>query len=114
LLYVAQRIVRGLHDAGYRPQLPPRAVKVAGRNGIATFEATLTNMHDGGMISDHDRRVGRAIAVGLCGGEVETGSLVDEDWLLAVERLQFVELAKTEQTQARIKHMLETGKPLRN
>ena len=114
LLHLAQRTARALHDAGHRPRLRPKAVKVAGRSGIATFEATLVNMRDGGMISEHDYHVGRAIAVGLCGGEVETGSLVDEDWLLAVERRQFVELTKTVPTIARIKHMLETGKPLRN
>ena len=58
--------------------------------------------------------LGGAVAVALCGGEVEYGSLVDEDWLLAVERQQFLELLKTPETQARIKHMLDTGKPLRN
>jgi 3-hydroxyacyl-CoA dehydrogenase len=114
MLYVAQETARGLHEAGYRSQLPPQAVKVAGRNGIATLEATLANMRDGGTISEHDYRVGKAIATGLCGGDVETGTLVNEDWLLNVERKMFVELAKTEKTQARVKNMLETGKPLRN
>ena len=50
----------------------------------------------------------------MCGGDVETGTLVNEDWLLAVERHEFVELLKTEKTQQRIAHMLESGKPLRN
>jgi 3-hydroxyacyl-CoA dehydrogenase len=111
---VAQETARGLYEAGYRSQLPPQAVKVAGRNGIATLEATLANMRDGGTISEHDYRVGKAIATGLCGGDVEAGTLVNEDWLLNVERKMFVELAKTEKTQTRIKNMLETGKPLRN
>jgi 3-hydroxyacyl-CoA dehydrogenase len=114
VLYVAQLTARAMYEAGYRPQLPPQAIKVAGRNGIATLEQTLTNMRDGGMISAHDYRVGKAVATGLCGGDVETGTLVSEDWLLSVERRAFIELSKTEQTQARIKHMLETGKPLRN
>jgi 3-hydroxyacyl-CoA dehydrogenase len=114
VLYVAQQTARSLHEAGYRPPLPPQAIKVAGRNGIATLEQTLANMRDGGMISEHDYRVGKAIATGLCGGEVETGTLVNEDWLLTVERKMFIELGKTEKTQARIKNMLETGKPLRN
>jgi 3-hydroxyacyl-CoA dehydrogenase len=66
------------------------------------------------MISAHDYRVAKGVASALCGGDVETGTLVNEDWLLAVERHEFVELAKTEKTQQRIAHMLETGKPLRN
>jgi 3-hydroxyacyl-CoA dehydrogenase len=114
VLYMAQQTARSLSEAGYRPPLPPRGIKVSGRSGIATLEQTLANMRGGGMISDHDYRVGRAIATGLCGGNVETGTLVDEDWLLAAERQMFVELGKTEKTQMRIKSMLETGRPLRN
>jgi 3-hydroxyacyl-CoA dehydrogenase len=114
LLWVAIREARNLADAGHAPPLKARGIPVAGRTGIATCEMMLLNMKVGAMISDHDYKVARAAAVALCGGEIETGSLVDEDWLLAVERRLFVELLKTPETQARIKHMLETGKPLRN
>ncbi|PKO90843.1 MAG: 3-hydroxyacyl-CoA dehydrogenase [Betaproteobacteria bacterium HGW-Betaproteobacteria-10] len=114
LLFVAIKEARAMADAGYAPPLMPRAIPVAGRNGIATFEMMLVNMKEGGMISAHDYRVAKAAATALCGGDIETGSLVDEEWLLTVERRGFVELLKTPETQARIKHMLETGKPLRN
>ena len=114
LLWVALREARAMAEVGHVPPPMPRAVPVAGRNGIATFEMMLVNMKEGGMISAHDYRVARSAAVALCGGEVETGSLVDEEWLLTVERRLFVELLKTPETQARIRHMLETGKPLRN
>jgi 3-hydroxyacyl-CoA dehydrogenase len=114
LLFVAIKEARLLADAGYVPPVPVRGVPVAGRAGIASMEMTLVNMREGGMISAHDYRVSRAVAVALCGGEVEYGSLVDEAWLLAVERQQFLELLKTPETQARIKAMLDTGKPLRN
>ena len=114
VLFVAQQTARSLHDVGHRPPLPPQAVKVAGRSGIATLEQTLVNMREGAMISDHDYRVGKAIATGLCGGEVETGTLVNEEWLLTVERKMFVDLGKTAKTQARIGNMLQTGRPLRN
>jgi 3-hydroxyacyl-CoA dehydrogenase len=95
---------------------PPRArdVPVAGKTGIATLEMMLVNMKEGGMISAHDYKVAKYAAIALCGGEIETGSRVDEEWLLAVERKLFVELLKDPLTQARIKHTLETGKPLRN
>ncbi|MBI2306973.1 MAG: 3-hydroxyacyl-CoA dehydrogenase/enoyl-CoA hydratase family protein [Rhodocyclales bacterium] len=114
LLYVAIREARALAEAGYYPKLSPRGVKVAGRTGIANCEMMLANMKEGGMISAHDYTVAKAAATALCGGDVETGSLVDEQWLLTVERKLFVELLKTEKTQQRIQHMLETGKPLRN
>lgn len=114
LLYVAIRRARASAEAGYRPPLIRRSIPVAGRNGIATCEMTLVNMKGGGMISDHDYRVSRAVAIALCGGEVETNTRVDEQWMLDVERAQFVELLKTEKTQLRIAHTLDTGKPLRN
>ena len=114
LLWVAIKEARALADAGYAPPPVARGIPVAGKNGIATFEMMLVNMKEGGMISAHDYRVAKAAATALCGGEIETGSLVDEEWLLTVERRQFVDLLKTPETQARIRHMLETGKPLRN
>ena len=114
LLWVAIREARAMADAGYAPPPMARAIPVAGKNGIATFEMMLVNMKEGGMISAHDYKVAKAAATALCGGEIETGSLVDEEWLITVERRLFVELLKDPMTQARIKHMLETGKPLRN
>ncbi|MBL8504627.1 MAG: 3-hydroxyacyl-CoA dehydrogenase/enoyl-CoA hydratase family protein, partial [Rhodocyclaceae bacterium] len=114
ILHVARQTARALAESGWRPKLAPRGVKVAGRNGIATLEMMLVNMKEGGMISAHDYRVAKGAAAALCGGDVETGTLVNEDWLLDVERQEFVELLKTEKTQQRIAHMLETGKPLRN
>jgi 3-hydroxyacyl-CoA dehydrogenase len=114
LLFVAIKEARAMAEAGYAPPPVPRAIPVAGKNGIATFEMMLVNMKEGGMISAHDYKVAKAAATALCGGEVETGSLVDEEWLITVERRLFVELLKTPETQARIKHMLDTGKPLRN
>jgi 3-hydroxyacyl-CoA dehydrogenase len=114
LLYVALRRARALAEAGWRAPMRGRRVAVAGRPGIATLEMGLVNMKEGGMISAHDYRVAKAAATALCGGDVEVGSLVDDEWLLAVERHEFLELLKTPETQARIAHMLETGKPLRN
>jgi 3-hydroxyacyl-CoA dehydrogenase len=68
----------------------------------------------GGFISEHDAAIAERSAVVLCGGHVEGGSLVDEEWLLELERTLFVELLKTEKTLARIDYMLKNGKPLRN
>ncbi len=114
LLHVALHRARALAEAGYQPPLVQRAVTVAGRNGIATCEMMLINMKEGGFISAWDYRVAKAAATALCGGEVETNAKVSEQWILDVERAQFVDLLKTEKTQQRIVHMLETGKPLRN
>ncbi len=114
LLYVALETARAMANSSYRPPLAPTAFPVAGNTGIATLKMMLINMKEGGFISDHDYEISSRIAACMCGGEVEPGSMVNEDWMLALERKHFVELAKSEKTQARIEHMLKTGKPLRN
>ncbi|MCP3024624.1 3-hydroxyacyl-CoA dehydrogenase/enoyl-CoA hydratase family protein [Cupriavidus basilensis] len=114
LLYVAQNEVRALSNAGYRAPVPGTLVPVAGRSGIATIKASLANMRDGGFISAHDFLIASRIAEAVCGGDVEAGSLVSEEWLLALERKAFVDLLGTGKTQERILGMLQTGKPVRN
>ena len=113
LLEIAKAELRSL-AAGYRPPLRQVAIPVAGRSAIATIRAFMENLLAGGHISEHDYLIGHKIAIVMCGGEVEGGSLVDEQWFLDLERRHFMELIATEKTQARIEHTLKTGKPLRN
>ena len=113
LLHVAKVEARAMFDAGYRPPLP-KLVPVAGRYGFATIMAQLVNMRDGGFISAHDYKLGAMIAEIVCGGDVEPGSLVSEQWLLDLERKAFMELLNHPKTQERIMGMLQTGKPVRN
>ena len=114
LLHIAKAQARALAERGYRPPLPARRIRVAGDVGIATFRMLLVNMLEGRFISDYDNEIATRIATVLCGGEVDRGALVDEEWLLKLERKHFVELAQQPKTQERIAHMLKTGKPLRN
>jgi len=114
LLEVAKAEVRAMAAAGYRPPLRAKAIPVLGRSGISTIRAFVENMRAGGHISEHDDLIATKVATVLCGGAIEGGSRVDEQWFLDLERQHFMELIATEKTQARIEHMLKTGKPLRN
>jgi 3-hydroxyacyl-CoA dehydrogenase len=114
LLYTAKNEARHLSEAGYKAPLKARNIPVAGKTGIANLKMMLVNMKEGGFISEHDYEIGSHLATAMCGGEVEVGSLVDEDWLLRLERESFMELLKNPKTHARIEHMLKTNKPLRN
>jgi len=114
VLGVAIGEARQMFDSGYRPPMKLKGVPVAGKSGIATIMAQLVNMRDGGFITGHDFTLGKIIATVVCGGEIETGSLVDEAWLLGLERKYFVELLNHPKTQERIMGMLSTGKPVRN
>ncbi len=114
VLHVALAQARALAEAGYRPPLPALGVPVSGTTGIATLTMLLVNLRDGGFISAYDCEIGRRVARVMCGGELAPGSLVDEDWFLALEREEILNLLQNERTQARIAHTLATGKPLRN
>ncbi|NBQ90659.1 MAG: 3-hydroxyacyl-CoA dehydrogenase [Betaproteobacteria bacterium] len=113
LLYVALQQARAMADSGYRA--PPKALfPVVGRNGVATIQGQLANMRDGGFISAHDFHIAKLIAEVVCGGDVDAGSMVTEDYLMALERERFCSLLDHPKTQERIMGMLSTGKPVRN
>ena len=113
LLFVALTQAKAMFDSGYRA--PPRAMfPVAGRSAIATVKAQLANMRDGGFVSAHDFHVSTLIAEVICGGDVDAGSLVNEEYLMSMERERFCGLLDHPKTQERIMGMLQTGKPVRN
>lgn len=113
LLYVAIGQAKAMADAGYRA--PAKSlIPVAGRMGIATIKASLVGMRDGNFISQHDYHIASLIADVVCGGEVEAGTLVTEEYLMALERKHFCSLLDHPKTQERIMGMLQTGKPVRN
>jgi 3-hydroxyacyl-CoA dehydrogenase len=114
LLWTAIGEAFALHATGYRPPLMPKGFPVAGRTGVATIKAQLVNMRDGGFISQHDFFIASCIAEAMCGGDVEAGALVDEQWLLDLERRYFVELVNHPKSQERMMGMMQTGKPVRN
>ncbi len=113
VLHAAIAQVKALDAANYRP--PPKTrIKAGGIAAIANFKGAMVNMHAGHFISDYDMKIGEYIANALCGGAIDTGTEVDEEWFLRHEREGFRALIKNLKTHARVKHMLDTGKPLRN
>jgi 3-hydroxyacyl-CoA dehydrogenase len=103
-----------LLETGWTPLKRPQTVRVMGTDGIATIKMMLHNMRQGNYISDHDMLVSEKLGSILCGGEIDPGTIVDEDYLLDLERRAFIELCSNRKTLERIRHTLKTGKPLRN
>jgi 3-hydroxyacyl-CoA dehydrogenase len=113
LLHVASAQVKAMAASGYRA--PAKALfPVAGRNAIATIKGQLANLRDGGFASAHDFHIATLIAEVVCGGDVDAGSLVNEEYLMTLERDRFCALLEHPKTQERIMGMLQTGKPVRN
>jgi 3-hydroxyacyl-CoA dehydrogenase len=113
LIGEAKKDVLKMVDEGYAPP-PKRKIKVLGQAGQGMVNAEISNMLNGKFISEYDAFLAKKIAYVIGGGDVRDNAEVEEDVILTLEREAFLELLKEEKTLARIDHMLNTGKPLRN
>jgi 3-hydroxyacyl-CoA dehydrogenase len=98
---------------GYTPP-QPASLHLPGPSGKAALMMALEGFQATGKATPHDMVVGEALATVLSGGPTDLTEAVSEEQLLQLEHDCFMELVKTKGTVARIEHMLETGKPLRN
>ena len=113
LIQDAKAAALALVRLGYRPPLPAR-IRVVGQRGRAALESLLYILKTGGHITAYDEVVGRKLAHIMAGGDVPEGTGVSEDYLLDLEREAFLSLLGEQKTQERMRHLLQTGKPLRN
>jgi 3-hydroxyacyl-CoA dehydrogenase len=113
LIGEARKEVLRMVDDGYTPPLRDK-VKVLGVAAQGMINTELHNMRSGKFISDYDVFLAQRIAFVLSGGDIRSNSEVDEETILTLERAAFVDFWQQEKTQARVAHMLKTGKPLRN
>jgi 3-hydroxyacyl-CoA dehydrogenase len=109
----AKQKVLGL-AVNYRPKRPAINLPAPGRGIAAAIKSQLWNMQMGNFISEYEAEMGTIIAQVMCGGDVNPGTLITEEYLLQLERENFLKLIGNKKTVARIQHMLKTGKPLRN
>ncbi|BBB24021.1 3-hydroxyacyl-CoA dehydrogenase [Isorropodon fossajaponicum endosymbiont JTNG4] len=114
LLYVAKQQAQLMIKQHYRQENPNQNFKIGGATAKANLLAQLVNMRTGEFISEHDELIAQKIADTLCGGELESETKVDSQYLLNLEKKHFIELLKEDKTQDRIEHMLVKHKPLRN
>ncbi len=98
---------------GYQP--PKDAViSLPGATGVSALKLALSGFVATGKATPHDVTVSLALAKVLTGGKTDHTETIGEKDLLKLERQAFMELMHTSGTLARIEHMLDTGKPLRN
>jgi 3-hydroxyacyl-CoA dehydrogenase len=98
---------------GYQPPTPTE-YRLPGPSGARALEMAVEGFVASGKATAHDRTVSFALAQVLSGGGTDVTRVLGEDDVLALEREQFGRLVRMAPTLARIEHMLETGKPLRN
>ncbi|NEP00143.1 MAG: 3-hydroxyacyl-CoA dehydrogenase/enoyl-CoA hydratase family protein [Symploca sp. SIO2E9] len=113
-LYVAKEEVISLDQEGYLPAPERNSIMVLGHPARAVLEHAAYILLQGGFISEYDRYLANCLASVITGGELSAPTLVDENYLLQLERETFLPLLGEKKTQERIAHLLKTKKPLRN
>ena len=98
---------------GYTPPAP-REIVLPGPAGKVAMDQAVAGFARLGVATNHDIVVGGELAAVLTGGDTDIIDTVRESKILELERESFLRLLRTPATLARIEHMLETGKPLRN
>ncbi|HUS93638.1 MAG TPA: 3-hydroxyacyl-CoA dehydrogenase/enoyl-CoA hydratase family protein [Patescibacteria group bacterium] len=112
-LFKAKQKALALAQSGQRP---PEVEKIyaAGRDAYAALSLGVQTFTWAGYASEHDAKIGRKLAYVLCGGDLSGPTWVDPWHILDLEREAFMSLIAEPLSQARIAHLLQTGKPLRN
>jgi 3-hydroxyacyl-CoA dehydrogenase len=98
---------------GYVPPAPPE-FRLPGASGRAALRLAAEGFHARGLATDYDLVVSDKLAEVLTGGDADVVDTLSEQDMLALERRVFMSLIRDSRTMARVEHMLETGKPLRN
>jgi len=106
-----QRALDMVHE--FRPTQRP-VYRLPGEAGHGAIMGRLEDLHAKGLVSDYDLVVGSKLARVLTGGTTDPERAVAEGDMLALEREALIECAQEPRSQARMEHMLQTGKPLRN
>ncbi len=113
LIHDAKQVALNLVREGFKPGRVKK-VKMVGRDGFGYLKMLIYNMKMGGWITEHEAKIATHIAKVLTGGDVLPGTVMDEWEILDLEREAFLSLCGEPKTQERIRHMLTTGRPLRN
>ena len=98
---------------GYRA--PEKAeIALPGLSARLAMRIVVDGLRLKGAATPHDEVVADQLAIVLSGGDTDITETVSDDDLLRLEREAFMTLIKHPATLARLEHMLESGKPLRN
>ncbi|WP_417214139.1 3-hydroxyacyl-CoA dehydrogenase/enoyl-CoA hydratase family protein [Bizionia sp.] len=111
---VAKQHAKLMADSGYTQPVKRTDIKVLGKQALGMFLVGTDSMQDSNYISEHDMKIANKLAYVMAGGDLSEPTLVNEQYLLDLEREAFLSLCTERKTLERIQHMLKTGKPLRN
>lgn len=114
LIAAAKKQALILAESGYTQPIKRSDIKVLGKQALGMFMVGTHSMEAGKFISEHDKKIADKLAWVMAGGDLSEPTLVNEQYLLDLEREAFLSLCTERKTLERIQHMLTKGKSLRN
>ena len=112
LIAEADKKIASVKDT-YTPPIKPY-FNLPGSSVMDSMNEILEDLFKNKKIKTHGVVVGEKLGFMLSGGNTNIGEELSEQHLLDLERSVFLDLISRPLTQDRIKHTLETGKPLFN
>lgn len=110
----AKQSVIQLFNNGYSQPLERNDIKVLGRSGLGMLYAGINGMFRSNYISEYDVFIAKKLAYVMCGGDLSEATIVNEQYLLNLEREAFLSLCGERKTLERLQSVLKSGKPVRN
>ena len=92
----------------------PHTYHLPGATGRAALDMAVSDLSRSGQATPHDVIVTGELANILTGGDTDMLDELSEDDILAMELAAISKLSRNVATLARMEHMVQTGKPLRN
>jgi 3-hydroxyacyl-CoA dehydrogenase len=92
----------------------PAVLYLPGGTARVALSMAVEGFNAAGKATPHDVVICKRLAYVLSGGDTDISEPITEQQLLDLEFEVFMEMVKHPDTLARIEHMLNTGKPLRN
>ncbi|MES2432154.1 MAG: 3-hydroxyacyl-CoA dehydrogenase/enoyl-CoA hydratase family protein [Bacteroidota bacterium] len=110
----AKQAVIEMYNDGYIMPVQRNDIKVLGRSALGTLLAGINGMRTANYATEHDAIVAKKLAYVMCGGDLSEPTVVNEQYLLNLEREAFLSLCGEKKTLERIQSVLKSGKPVRN
>ena len=113
LLYDAKQRALKMVE-GYKPPEKVTNIHLGGAGAKLALDMAVKDLQKSGKATPYDGVVSDHLAAVLTGGGKDYKDALSEDDLLKLELSEFMKLLRNDGTLARIEHMLDKGKPLRN
>ncbi len=110
----AKESVIDIFNSGYTKPVQRSDIKVLGREGLGMLYAGINGMFRANYITEYDVLLAKKLAYVMCGGDLSEATIVNEQYLLDLEREVFLSLCGQKKTLERLQSVLKSGKPVRN